>query len=70
MCNIGIVSGMGPCVECTLTLGFQMRPRDADLRDGGSASHLQLLCAGMGPVVPQDQHLSDASEGEKVSTGK
>jgi hypothetical protein len=22
----------------------------------------------MGPAVPQDQHLSDASEGEKVST--
>jgi hypothetical protein len=24
----------------------------------------------MGPVVPQDQHLFDASEGEKVSTGR
>jgi hypothetical protein len=28
------------------------------------------LCAGTGPVVPQDQHLFDASEGEKVSTGR
>jgi hypothetical protein len=24
----------------------------------------------MGLAVPQDQHLSDASEGEKVSTGR
>jgi hypothetical protein len=24
----------------------------------------------MGPAVPQDQHLSDASEGEKVSMGR
>ncbi|CAK9221832.1 unnamed protein product [Sphagnum troendelagicum] len=50
--------------------GFQTRPGDANLRDGGSTSHLRLLCAGMGPVVLQDQHLSDASEGEKVSTGR
>ncbi len=50
--------------------GFQTRPGDVDLRDGGSTSHLRLLCDGMGPVVPQDQHLSDASEGEKVSTGR
>ena len=47
-----------------------MRPGDADLRDGGSTSHLRLLCAGTGPVVSQDQHLSDASEGEKVNTGR
>jgi len=50
--------------------GFQTRPGDANLRDGGSTSHLRLLCAGMGPAIPQDQHLSDASEGEKVSTGR
>ncbi len=50
--------------------GFQTRPGDANLRDGGSASHLRLLCIGTGHVVPQDQHLSDAFEGEKVSTGR
>jgi len=50
--------------------GFQTRPRNADLRDGGSASHLRLLCAGTGLAIPQYQHLSDASEGEKVSTGR
>jgi hypothetical protein len=47
-----------------------MKPGDADLRDGRLALHLRLLCAGTGPVVPQDQHLSDASEGEKVSMGR
>ncbi len=50
--------------------GFKTRPGDVDFRDGGSTSHLRLLCAGTGPAVPQDQHLSDASEGEKVSTGR
>jgi hypothetical protein len=49
---------------------FQMRPGDADLRDGGATSHLRLLCVGMGPAVPQDQHLFDAFEGEMVSTGR
>jgi hypothetical protein len=50
--------------------GFQTRLGDVDLRDGGSASHLRLLCVGTRPTVPQDQHLSDGSEGEKVSIGR
>jgi hypothetical protein len=50
--------------------GFQTRRGDVDLRDGGSASHLRLLCVGTRLAILQDQHLSDASEGEMVSTGR